>query len=139
MRKVVDYKLVSIKSYFLDELKKALGDGYEPYGNPTACASIDGNDWNIWQAMVKYEEEVKDDKDMNLDTNNHPQQPTYIDDQGVLRFKENEICRYLIDHGNIDLNDLARLHFKREDRQQFAQLIGYSVSGYGGLSYVCEE
>ena len=29
--------------------------------------------------------------------------------------------------------------FTREDRQQFAQLIGYSESGYHDLSYVSDD
>ncbi len=36
-----------------------------------------------------------------------------------------------------DLNRLACMDFSDDDRQQFAQLIGYSLSGYGDLqSYV---
>lgn len=66
----------------------------------------------------------------------HPIQPLVPDSSGVLRFKENAIVRYLLDNGKIDLNDLARLEFHQEDREQFAQLIGYSLSGYGDLPYV---
>lgn len=57
-----------------------------------------------------------------------PMQPVETDASGVLRFRENKIVRYLLDNGGIDLNDLARIEFPREDRDQFAQLIGYSVS-----------
>ncbi|MNR31726.1 hypothetical protein D3C85_1492550 [compost metagenome] len=53
-----------------------------------------------------------------------------------MRFKENAIVRHLLDNGGIDLNQLARLDFSREDREQFAQLIGYSLSGFGELGYV---
>lgn len=38
--------------------------------------------------------------------------------------------------GGINLNDLARIEFSQDDQQHFAQLIGYSLSGYGDLSYV---
>lgn len=55
------------------------------------------------------------------------------------RFVENKIVSYLLDNGGIDLNKLAVLPFDDEDRQQFAQLIGYSVSGYAGLNYVSDE
>ncbi len=65
----------------------------------------------------------------------HPMQPLVLDD-GVVRFKSNAIVRFLLDHGGYDLNRLALLHFTDEDRAQFAQLIGYSVSGWGDLSYV---
>jgi len=63
----------------------------------------------------------------------HPTQPLVRKD-GVLRFKENAIVRYLLDAGKINMNDLAVMPFDREDRRQFAQLIGYSLSGYGDLS-----
>jgi hypothetical protein len=33
------------------------------------------------------------------------------------------------------MNDLALMPFSNEDREQFAQLIGYSVSGFGELPY----
>lgn len=66
----------------------------------------------------------------------HPIQPLDDDGKGVLRFKGNAIVRHLLDKGGIDLNKLACLEFSDEDRQQFAQLIGYSLSGYGELSYV---
>lgn len=68
----------------------------------------------------------------------HPVQPLELDAHGTLRFKENKIVRYLLDNGGINLNDLARLEFSREDREQFAQLIGYSLSGFGDLGYVTD-
>lgn len=55
------------------------------------------------------------------------------------RFVKNDIVEYLLDNGGIGLNKIACMDFSAEDRQQFAQLIGYSVSGYGSLSYVSEE
>lgn len=71
----------------------------------------------------------------------HPMQPVVIVDETgrVARFKRNAIVCHLLDHGGIDLNDLARMHFSPEDYSQFAQLIGYSVSGYADLSYADEE
>ena len=65
----------------------------------------------------------------------HPRQPAVMRD-GVERFKENHIVRYLLDAGPFDLNQLAMIPFSQENRQQFAQLIGYSVCGYEELSYV---
>ena len=64
-----------------------------------------------------------------------PLQPLHRDGCGVIRFKENKIVRYLLDAGPFDMNQLALMSFPREDREQFAQLIGYSVSGFGDLSY----
>jgi hypothetical protein len=69
----------------------------------------------------------------------HPIQPLVTDDRGTVRFKANAIVRHLLDHGGIDMNQLASLDFSDEDRMQFAQLIGYSVSGFGELSYVDDE
>jgi hypothetical protein len=69
----------------------------------------------------------------------NPIQPLDKDDEGVLRFKKNAIVEYLLDNGGIDLNRLAMLDFSKDDRQQFAQLIGYSLSGYGELSYVDDK
>ena len=67
-----------------------------------------------------------------------PQQPLVWDDS-VIRFRENRIVRYLLDAGPFDLNQLALMPFDRDEREQFAQLIGYSVSSWGGLSYVDDE
>ena len=69
----------------------------------------------------------------------HPIQPLEIAEDGVLRFKANKIVQYLLDHGGIDMNKLAMLDFPREDREQFAQLIGYSHSGAGDLQYFSDE
>lgn len=67
----------------------------------------------------------------------HPIQPL-VDVNGVQRFKKNAIVEYLLDNGGIDMNHLARKDFSVEDREQFAQLIGYSFSGYADLGYVTD-
>jgi hypothetical protein len=70
----------------------------------------------------------------------NPIQPLVEDANGVLRFKDNAIVRHLLDtHPACDMNRLAAWNFTDDDRQQFAQLIGYSLSGYGELSYVSDE
>ncbi len=69
----------------------------------------------------------------------HPIQPLYKTDTGTVRFKANAIVQHLLDHGGIDLNKLACMKFSNEDRQQLAQLIGYSLGGYGELSYVDDD
>lgn len=66
-----------------------------------------------------------------------PMQPVVLVD-GIARFRANECVRYLLDKGGLTLNDLARQNFSHEDQEQFAQLIGYSVDGFGTLSYVSE-
>ena len=66
----------------------------------------------------------------------HPIQPLEKDDSGVMRFKKNKIVDFLLDGGGFDLNMIATMGFSSEDREQFAQLIGYSLSGFGELGYV---
>lgn len=65
----------------------------------------------------------------------HPMQPLVRDHRNVIRFKENAIIAWLHDVGRLDLNQIAIMNFNDEDREQLAQLIGYSVSGFGDLSY----
>jgi len=76
-------------------------------------------------------------------TDKNPIQPLVVDDKGVLRFKQNAIVRDLLDFASergFDLNEIARKNYTRTDRQQLAQLIGYSLSGYGELrSYVDDD
>ena len=69
----------------------------------------------------------------------HPTQPLELDNHGTLRFKENKIVSFLLNAGPFDLNQLALMSFTNEDREQLAQLIGYSLSGFGDLSYVSDE
>lgn len=69
-----------------------------------------------------------------------PMQPIDWDDQGVLRFRQNKIVCWLLHAGPFDMNQIAVLPgISREEREQFAQLIGYSVSGAGDLSYFHED
>ena len=72
----------------------------------------------------------------------HPIQMLKEDDHGVVRFVDNPIVRYLLDNGPFDMNHLAVAFSApeyREDAEQFAQLIGYSLSGFSELSYVSDE
>ena len=55
------------------------------------------------------------------------------------RFVANRIVEALLDKGEIDLNDIACMEFTDQERIQFAQLIGYSLSGFSELSYVDDE
>lgn len=68
----------------------------------------------------------------------HPIQPLETDKHGTLRFKQNAIVNHLLNNGGIDLNQLACIDFSQEDREQFAQLIGYSLGGFSELSYVSD-
>ena len=61
---------------------------------------------------------------------------------GVMRFKRNSIVDFLYEWAvkrGMGLNELAMMDFSQEDREQFVQLIGYSLSGYSELSYVSNE
>jgi hypothetical protein len=69
----------------------------------------------------------------------HPIQPLIKDDKGILRFKHNAIVRSLLDDGPYDMNNLSVMTFSSEDREQFAQLIGYSLSGFFELDYVTDS
>lgn len=67
-------------------------------------------------------------------------QPLYKDKRGVIRFRGNRLVEALLDWGQsrgMGLNELTAIGIgKREDWQQPAQLIGYSLDGYFDLSYV---
>ena len=81
----------------------------------------------------------------------HPMQPVVVDSSGVHRYKENKIVRWMLDQGtaanHFSLNTIAGGYrdesgavkeFPREDHEQLAQLIGYSVSGACDLSYMSD-
>ncbi len=68
----------------------------------------------------------------------HPMQQIRMVNK-VARFRENKIVSAVLATSKLDLNALAILEFSQADRIQFAQLIGYSVSGFGDLSYSCPE
>ena len=69
----------------------------------------------------------------------HPIQPLELDDRGVLRFKANQIVRDLLVHCSESGFEIATRDYTREDREQLAQLIGYSHSGAHDLGYMSEE
>lgn len=68
-----------------------------------------------------------------------PMQPIVRDDRGVVRFRANAIVRRLSNEGKISLNEIAAWDMPVEDAEQFWQMLGYSVSGYGDLSFVRPE
>ena len=76
----------------------------------------------------------------------HPDQPLVFDSQGTVRFRENKLVSHLVDWAGprgMGLNELvahAREHDLADDEYaQLAQLIGYSVSGWGTLSFASDE
>ncbi len=68
-----------------------------------------------------------------------PIQPLRNDEHGVLRFVPNRIVKKLLEVAPIDLNDIAMMDFTDEERMQFSQLTGYSLAGFGTLSFVDDE
>jgi hypothetical protein len=63
-----------------------------------------------------------------------PMQPVVLAKDGCVRFQANRLVVALLDAAGtrcgLDLNWLARLeNIPSDDREQFTQLIGYSVSG----------
>ena len=75
-------------------------------------------------------------------TTKNPIQPIIKDDTGRLRFKRNAIVDFLLEFSTskgISLNELSSMDFSKDDWQQLAQLIGYSLSGYSELRYVDNE
>lgn len=83
----------------------------------------------------------------------HPMQPVHLDAHGVIRFRKNLVVDILLDRdtergrtypdfparSDGGLNWIGWQDFSQEDQEQFAQLIGYSVSGYHELSYVSDK
>lgn len=76
-----------------------------------------------------------------------PQQPLYVNEEGTIRFVPNKIVEDLLDFATplgFDMNHIAKQaigygKYTPEEQMQFAQLIGYSLSGYGELSYVTDD
>lgn len=80
-------------------------------------------------------------------------QPVHEDAHGVFRFRKNVIVDALVDRdeerGRVypdfpartdgGMNWICAQDFAREDEEQLAQLVGYSVSGYCGMTYVSDE
>lgn len=73
---------------------------------------------------------------------NHPMQPLLVDRDNVIRFTPNALVCALLDKCDeigAGINELRRafpVEYHAEDWRQFCQLIGYSASGYAGLSFV---
>lgn len=70
-----------------------------------------------------------------------PQQPVVVR-EGISRFQSNALVQHLYDWAQVrghGLTELALVDAPDSHRQQFAQLIGYSIDGYGELSYVDEQ
>lgn len=72
----------------------------------------------------------------------HPMQKITVTETGKKIFIGNKIVEELLAFSSskgFGLNEIAMMEFCNDDRMQFAQLIGYTLSGYGYLSYVTPE
>lgn len=69
-----------------------------------------------------------------------PMQPMFVDLDGRARFRANKLVQHLLNNGPFTLNKLCEVSdVPREDWEQLAMLIGYSLGGFGELSYVSDE
>lgn len=91
----------------------------------------------VTELQVKLSDAQKEIAELKLrlgEESGVPMQPI-VEVDGVMRFQENPLVRYLLhSHPHVDLNSIAGLS-EAKHRWQLAQLIGYSVSGGGGLDY----
>lgn len=72
-----------------------------------------------------------------------PMQPIAWDGKGVIRFQDNKVITMLLEAGVLNLNSIAgqciEKKIPRADQMQFWQMLGYSVSGFGDLSFATKE
>lgn len=89
----------------------------------------------LWEAAHASADSVLEDAAL-------PMQPICVASDGIVRFNKNRMVNDLYEFSQprgFGLNEMARRDYTQEERMQFAQLIGYSVSGYGSLSYASPE
>lgn len=135
------------KQRFLSELescKNHYGETLELRKNGRLLATLDVT--VVKPGKKTPAEMLSETPDVSGSVEDYPMQPVVTDANGRHRFKENRIVRALVDHGaktGFGLNEIAveAAHgkFTSGEQMQLAQLIGYSVSGYGTLSYVSDE
>ena len=77
------------------------------------------------------------------EVDHHWQQMVVV--RGVVRWRKNAIVDYLVEAlddawgGDMAINRLASMNFSSADWRQFTQLLGYSVSGWGGIDFVSRD
>jgi hypothetical protein len=77
----------------------------------------------------------------------HPMQPVVLAEDNVIRFRPNRLVQWMLAQGErgerFDINRIVaesqRRGYEPDEIEQFWQLVGYSVSGFGGLSDVRPE
>jgi hypothetical protein len=95
------------------------------------------------QSKRKRNNPKRSSRRVELLVSQHPLQQIYLDKNGAKRFRENKIVDHLLkictENQTCSLNTLAAMAFSQNDREQFAQLIGYSLAGFAELSYVSNK
>lgn len=79
------------------------------------------------------DEELHRDHPYYSDLRQHSDHPIIIDEQGIIRWKQNSAVRWTVDNG-VDLNAMSVAHqrgyISTEDYMAFYRQMGYSLSGY---------
>lgn len=68
-----------------------------------------------------------------------PMQPIILASDGVVRFTQNRIVSRLPYDMNQIVRDYCEGKYTQAEMMQFAQLIGYSISGFGDLNYADKD
>jgi len=76
---------------------------------------------------------------MRKKKNKHPMQPIFLDEQGVARFKENPIIRFLLNEAHANISHVVNSGFSQEDIDQFTQLLGCSVCAFGDYGFASKK
>ena len=67
----------------------------------------------------------------------HPHQPLIYDEEGIKRFKSNELIQHIWRMSKTD--NLGAKKFSDEDWSQLAQLLGYTFDSWTLLNYVSKD
>lgn len=125
----------STYSYPIEELVEKYRQEFKQSGYAITHYDVQVNDFVAWLC-----EQLEEHRKMPEKTEKFPMQPIIKDEDGTVRFKANPIVNFIFRAGPFSMDQIIELPgITREDMEQFAQLIGYSVSGFGELSYVNPE
>lgn len=69
----------------------------------------------------------------------HPIQPLLQDEDGTVYFKENSVVTYLWIYSRLKIADITKQGFSQEDKEQFAQLIGFNIDRFSELDCASQE
>lgn len=118
-------------------MRALFGDDWKPLPPGSAKHIKDFTDQtraSLLRMRAKIADDCNDSYHPKTYPNPWPPLPMVRTRDGRVRFRCNEIVRYLLDAGPFDLNQLSVMPFSVEDYEHFMQLIGYSLDGFGELS-----